>query len=240
MSVPEPRAPRAAPPARFSPWAALAVFFGALICSIVIGSIALAVSGESADDPGWATTLGYVGGQIGGTIGGCALVSRVRGTGSMRTDFGLRVRLDDWAWLFAGILTFFVASVLVLPLVLLVEQGQPVVEDLESAGGAELAVIAVTAALLAPISEELLFRGLLLRSLLIRVSPAWAIGISAVAFAAVHPLLDGSLGTLARTPAFVLLGVVSGYEAWRTGALSRSILLHVGFNLVTVVGVLFS
>jgi hypothetical protein len=225
-------------PAPFVWWHALAVFVGGLVASVVVGGVALAISGEPADDWGWATTAGAIGGQIAGTIGGCWVVCRLRATGSLPRDLGLRVRVSDWWWIPAGIGLFWIASLLILPLVLLVDRGQPVVEDLESASGAELAVIALTAGLLAPISEELLFRGLLLRGLLARLSPAWAIGISAIAFAGVHPLLDGSLGTLARTPAFVLLGVVSGIQAWRTAELSRSILLHIGFNLVTVVSVL--
>src|SRR6202008_3245718 len=134
------------------------------------------------------------------TIIGCLGVCRLRGTGSLRQDLGLIVRLADWWWLFVGTLLLFVASALIAPLVNLVDEGQTIVDELEKAGGAELAVIALTAALLAPIAEELLFRGLLLRGLLLRISAAWAIGIQAVAFGLVHPLLDPSLGTLARTP----------------------------------------
>jgi hypothetical protein len=36
-------------------------------------------------------------------------------------------------------------------------------------------------------------------------------------------------------PAIILLGIVSGYQAAQTGNLSRSILLHVGFNALSVV-----
>jgi membrane protease YdiL (CAAX protease family) len=39
-------------------------------------------------------------------------------------------------------------------------------------------------------------------------------------------------------PALVALGLVSGVLAVRTGNLSRSILLHAGFNLVAVLAVL--
>ena len=43
------------------------------------------------------------------------------------------------------------------------------------------------------------------------------------------------MGTLIALPAIILLGVVSGYQAAKTGNLSRSILLHVGFNALSVV-----
>jgi membrane protease YdiL (CAAX protease family) len=93
----------------------------------------------------------------------------------------------------------------------------------------------VTIVLLAPLTEELLFRGTLLRSLLRKMSPEWAVLVTAVAFGLVHALGDPSIGTVIALPAIILLGVVSGYQAARTGNLSRSILLHVGFNALTVV-----
>ena len=96
-------------------------------------------------------------------------------------------------------------------------------------------MLALTIVLLAPVTEELLFRGALLRSLLRRVSPAVAVLISAVVFGLVHALGDPSVGTVIAMPAIILLGVVSGYQAARTGNLSRSILLHVGFNALSVV-----
>jgi membrane protease YdiL (CAAX protease family) len=96
-------------------------------------------------------------------------------------------------------------------------------------------VLALTIVLLAPLTEELLFRGALLRSLLRRVTPTAAVLVSAVVFGLVHALGDPSIGTMIALPAIILLGVVSGYQAARTGNLTRSILLHVGFNLLSVV-----
>ena len=96
-------------------------------------------------------------------------------------------------------------------------------------------MLALTIVLLAPLTEELLFRGTLLRSLLRKVSPAVAVLISAVVFGLVHALGDPSVGTVIAMPAIILLGIVSGWQAARTGNLSRSILLHVGFNALSVV-----
>jgi membrane protease YdiL (CAAX protease family) len=89
--------------------------------------------------------------------------------------------------------------------------------------------------LLAPLTEELLFRGTLLRSLLRKVEPAAAVLVSAVVFGLVHVLGDPSIGTVIALPAIILLGVVSGWQATNTGNLSRSILLHIGFNALSVV-----
>jgi membrane protease YdiL (CAAX protease family) len=66
-----------------------------------------------------------------------------------------------------------------------------------------------------------------------RVPATTAVGISAVSFALLH-LVDPSIGTVVALPALATVGVVSGVLAVRTGDLSRSILLHAGFNLVTV------
>jgi uncharacterized protein len=132
-----------------------------------------------------------------------------------------------------------VFNLMVLPLRNLAgHENQDVVNQLEKAGGAKLAVLALVAGLLAPVCEELMFRGLLQRALRRRLAPAPAIAITAAAFALAHPLLDWSLGTFAIVPALFALALVSGIAAEETGDLSVSILLHMGFNLVTVVGVL--
>ena len=54
-------------------------------------------------------------------------------------------------------------------------------------------------------------------------------------FGLVHLAGDPSIGTLIAFPVLVTLGLVSGYQAFTTGRLSRSILLHMGFNALTVV-----
>jgi membrane protease YdiL (CAAX protease family) len=94
-------------------------------------------------------------------------------------------------------------------------------------------VLFVIAGLLAPIGEEILFRGLLLRALRRHLLPEVAIAVSALIFAVSH-LLDASLGTVAILPALFALGVISGIAATVVGDLSVSIPLHVGFNLVTL------
>jgi len=105
------------------------------------------------------------------------------------------------------------------------------VHDLDTAHGVKLAVIALTAVVVAPVVEELFFRGLLLRALQRRFSAPAAVAISGATFGAVHLLDPGAYVIL---PALVALGMLSGVFAVRTGNLSRSILLHAGFNLLAV------
>jgi membrane protease YdiL (CAAX protease family) len=84
---------------------------------------------------------------------------------------------------------------------------------------------------LAPLTEELLFRGVLLRSLLRRCSPAVSVLLSALIFGLAHFLDPDSRRLLAP---LMLLGVISAVRAVRTGELSQSIWLHAGFNLLSV------
>jgi membrane protease YdiL (CAAX protease family) len=223
----------------YSVWDAVAVFVAGFVLGVVAATVAYAVTGDPVDDPGWAVTAAAVFGQFGGFALGLWGVARRRRAGPWRDAYGLVLRGRDWWAVLVGIGLQIGLGILLLPLANLVDEDQEVVENLLDATGAELAVLVVAAGVLAPVLEELLFRGLLLRALLARTRPGVAIGVSAVAFAAVH-LLDFSPGTLVITPALVVFGVVSGRFAVRTGELSRSILLHFGFNVLVVLGAVVS
>jgi uncharacterized protein len=219
-----------------------------VVTAVVAGSIVGAAAGVDADRFGddVGVLLASVVGQAIGVIGTLALVAWRKGRGSLAADFGLVARLpgDRWTtavmWLLAGVALQLVS----LPfLQLLVEvngkvETQDVVEQFERARGPSLVLFAVLVVTVAPIAEELLFRGALLRSLQRRMAPAWAAFVSALAFAAVHPLSSPTIGSVIAVPALFALGLVSAALAIRTGNLSASILLHSGFNLLTAVSVL--
>ena len=61
--------------------------------------------------------------------------------------------------------------------------------------------------------------------------------ISAAVFGLVH-FGDPSIGTLLAFPAILSLGLVSGYQATKTGDLANSIMLHMGFNILSVIDLL--
>ena len=196
--------------------------------------VGFSISGDRAGHVGALTDgLAFLG-QFGGWIAGLVFVSRRKGRGSLRADFGLVVHIRDLWIIVVGIALEIGLTVMILPLVHLVHnQSQDVVNELQKARGVHLWLIALVAGLVAPVCEELLFRGLLLRSLCRRVAPAVAVAISALVFALAHPMLDPTLGTLAVVPALFALGAVSGAVAVRRGDLSASILLHIGFNFLT-------
>jgi hypothetical protein len=114
---------------------------------------------------------------------------------------------------------------------------QQAADTVKHSHGPEIALVVLGVAFFAPLVEELLFRGLLLRALLRRTTPARAVAIAAVVFAAAH-LLDPSTAPLLAP--LLLLAVISGIRAVRTGDLSQSIMLHVGFNLLSAILLLWT
>jgi membrane protease YdiL (CAAX protease family) len=215
----------------------------AFVVGLVVSLIAAAfvLDPDNPNDP--TTLVVLICSQNFAIIAWLALVARRKGTGSLRTDFGLTVRRPAAAWV--GDLRYFFLGIglqlaSLIPIALLENlyghtAKQDVVNTADKASGWQIPVLALAIVLLAPLTEELLFRGTLLRSLLRRTSPETAVFAAAVVFGLVHALGDPSVGTIIALPAIILLGVVSGYQAVRTGNLSRSILLHVGFNALSVV-----
>jgi membrane protease YdiL (CAAX protease family) len=210
------------------------IYFTGILGSVVAATIGFAITGDTSGHVGAVTTALSTLGQFGTWFACCVYVARTKGR-SVRQDFGLTLQLRDWWAPFAGLGLFLFASVLIEPLVRIVNEHQAVVDDLSSASGGKLAVFAVVAALVAPVCEELLFRGLLLRALRRRMSPTAAVIVQALAFALAHPMLSPTLGDFAVVPALFLMGAVSGAIAVRRGDISASIMLHIGFNLVTTV-----
>jgi membrane protease YdiL (CAAX protease family) len=219
-----------------------------LVAALVVSSIVAAAAGVDtsrvSDDVG--VLLASVVGQAIGVIGTLELVARRKGRGSLRADFGLVARLPGGRlttaalWLLAGV----ALQLAILPFLQIVvnvhgkADTQDVVEQFKQARGPALVLFAVIVVTVAPVAEELLFRGALLRALQRRMTPAWAVFVSALAFAAVHPLLSPSIGSVIAIPGLFALGLLSAALAIRTGNLSASILLHAGFNLLTAVSVL--
>jgi CAAX protease family protein len=224
----------------------------AWVAGIVVAGIAAAAVGSAANVPAdrfsddVGVLLASVIGQAIGIIGTLEILAVVRGRGSLATDFGLVARPpgNSWGragmWLLAGV-GLQIVSLPFLQLLVDVHgkaETQDVVEQFEKARGPSLVVFAIVVVTVAPVAEELLFRGALLRVLMRRMTPPWAAFVSALAFAAVHPLSSPTIGSVIAVPALFALGLVSAAVAIRTGNLSASILLHAGFNLLTAVSVL--
>ena len=176
------------------------------------------------------------------SIAWLVLVSRRKGRGSLGADFGLTAGLDR---IWTSVLPFVglgvaVQVVVLQPLAWLqsllpTDQTQSLVEDIKKGSGVGVVVLGLVAILVAPLAEELLFRGVLLRSLLRHFEPGVAVFVSATIFAGVHPLLDPSWAQVIAFPALLLVGLICGFLAVRSGNLWRSVAVHVGFNAVPIV-----
>lgn len=109
---------------------------------------------------------------------------------------------------------------------------QEVITDAAAASSSwEWLLIVVGVVVLAPIAEELVFRGAVLKGLE-RYGSRAAVGGSAALFAAAH-LFDPN--AVFAFPLLLILGVVMAREVLRTGRLGRAIATHAGFNLMTVI-----
>jgi len=83
-------------------------------------------------------------------------------------------------------------------------------------------------AIFAPFFEEWLCRGMVLRGLLTKMKPAWAIVVSALFFALIH------MNPWQALNAFII-GVVMGYLYYKTGSLLLTMLIHFVNNGLAVI-----
>jgi uncharacterized protein len=95
----------------------------------------------------------------------------------------------------------------------------------------EQLAMALIASLLAPLAEEVAFRGYVLSALRTHLRPGAAIAASSVLFAAMH--LDP-----VRLPAVLFLGAVLGWLAWRSGSLWPAVAAHAVNNGLGSIAVL--
>ncbi len=217
------------------------VFFAGLVVSVITTSIYISAAhvaaADAADDP--ATTVAALAGQFVGFVVALIAVSRAKGRGSLRADFGWSIRLRDAGFVLVGLVLAIVFAQLTRPISDLAHYGgQEVVRTFERSSGAETALYSIGVVVVAPVSEELVFRGILLRSLLRRMPAAPAVLVSGLAFGAAHVL--GDPGSYPVLPILVALGVYSGYLAATSRSLSRSVFLHAGFNLLATIAILAS
>ncbi len=90
-----------------------------------------------------------------------------------------------------------------------------------------LLISLISVSVMAPLFEEWLCRGLVLRGLMKKMNPVWAIVVSAAFFAVLH------MNPWQAIPAFAL-GLLFGYVYYRTGSLKLTMLMHCVNNTFSV------
>lgn len=219
---------------------AAALFFGGFVGSLVAIVVAIAINGgeELADVP--LLIVSSVGqGLVMAAI--LMYLSRVRGAGSWEIDFGLKFEAKDWLGLLYGMGLQLAVTLLVLaPLFWLFQIDDPAQQDVAGiAAGAETIAtrigVLLVIVVVAPLVEELLYRGVLLARLRRSYSAHRSVVVSAAVFAGIH-LIDPN--AIYVVPGLFVIGLVLGYQALQTGRIGLSIMTHAGVNLLAAIALL--
>ena len=216
----------------------------ALVVGIIVGpflavaAIAIGSGADPASNPEPLVVLGF---QAFSSLGALYLLSRFRGSGSWKYDYGFQMRWRDTWGIVAGAVLQIMVAVVTYPLIqqFAEEEGpqQEVGQLAAGLSGTELLVFGFIVAVITPIFEEIVFRGMLLSRLTRLMNRHWAAVLSAAAFAAVH-LLDP--GALLVVPGLFLVGLALAYAAYQSNDLSLPIYMHMGVNGLAVVLLAYS
>ena len=206
---------------------ALAGYVTAIVASALAGGLAATAAGTSdsiavllvGQVAFWSVLAATVLVADGARVGADALAVRFR-----------------WPDLPVGALAGIATQLVLVPAIYLPFRGMldeddlaaPARDLLDRVDGAALVVMAVSVIVVAPLVEELFFRGLLLDAMRRRWNTAAAVVGSSVVFGATHfqPL---------QFPALTLAGAVFAVAAVRTGRLGAAVAVHAGFNATTFV-----
>lgn len=208
-------------------WAGGGLFATALVVAFTSGA-------GASDRPVWLALSAAV--QWAALLTVTAFVVRRHGSGDLRADLGLRVRAVDLLGVPAGV----IAQVVLVPVVYAplraiwpstfdVAEIERRARDLwASAEGAGVVALVAVVAIGAPLVEEIVYRGLLQRSLASRLGGTAGLLVGAAWFAGIHlqPV---------ELPGLFVAGLVFGVGLARTGRLGASVLAHVAFNVAGLV-----
>lgn len=214
-----------------------AAFF--LVLTLGITAVVVLQLGEDSAD-----AFGFISGIVtyAALIAVIVRASKRKGLGTLAADFGLRFRWIDLplglaAGLAAKVFTFVLTAIAVTATNHTPEQGNFVLPSVPLWMVLNGILIAT---LVAPLTEELLFRGLVLRAARNRVlrfggSPVraavWAIACSSVLFALLHLIQSTDVTLLIILGGSTLvLGAINSAIAIATGRIGAPIIAHVFYN----------
>lgn len=202
----------------------------------LLGTGVFFAAGVASGNDDWTIVLSLAG-QYVGSLGVFWILTRFKSV----TDIGLTINAGDFFYIALGLVLQLALALVFLPLnELLFPDGRPQQEVADIIANADTTFLQVTlvaaAVVLGPVTEELMYRGVLLRSLESR-GKVFAIVVSSAVFAAVHLTgLDTSqlwLSAAAFLPPLFILGLVLAWLTQRTGRLGPAIFLHSGWNLLS-------
>lgn len=201
----------------------------------LVGTGAFFAFGVALESEDWLIVLSLAG-QYLGSLSVFWILTRRKDV----SDIGLTIEAGDFFYVGLGLVLQIAIALLFLPLSnLLFPEGRPPQEVADIIANADTTFLKValvaSAVVLAPVTEELMYRGVLLQALRTR-GRVFAIIVSSVVFTAVHVTgLDQSQllkSAAVSLPPLFILSVVLAWLTLRTGRLGPAIFLHSGFNLL--------
>jgi uncharacterized protein len=208
-------------------WLLLGTLLAIIVVPMFLGGIAFIVAGDPDSDAAAIAAQAFF---AAGLIAVPFLVCRIEGVAPAARRLGLRPfkPLAGIGWMFAAY-GLFIAFAGLYSLVVDTQSEQQVLQDI----GAEKDTLVLVAQGilvigLAPISEELFFRGFLFGGLRAKLSFWPAALISGLFFGSIH-LLGGSWEIIVPLAAF---GVLLAWLYERTGSLGPPILMHALQNAI--------
>jgi membrane protease YdiL (CAAX protease family) len=221
-------------------WTAFVALLSGLLCGTVLGSIVyvLADATGSETDPlptGWSLLANLL---FDGSLVGSAIVFARLGSGRVTPAmFGLRPTRVWFAvkWAAAAGFVYIVLSGLWLGLLNLENETDEITKTLkDDPTVATVAGIAIFAVVVAPIVEELFFRGYVFTAMRDKLAPGWAAIATGLLFGLVH----ASGSPIGFLPPLALLGTLLCLVYWKTGSIYPTIALHCLNNCVALASAL--
>ena len=160
------------------------------------------------------------------------------GTGSMRRDLGFRFKPVDLGWGPLTWLTCFAAQIVVAVIILALKI--PLVNNTEgisklSGNRAYIISFAILAVVAAPIVEELIFRGVILRGFASAMPPWLSIGLQGILFGAAHIDPIRGTGNIGLVMILSTVGIVLGGAAYLIRRLAPTMISHALTNTIAVI-----
>lgn len=209
---------------------AIGGYVGAWFGGQVLAALVITASDADGDEP-IPVLFAAVALAWGVFVGMAWWLSRTAGTDDPVADYAVRFRWVDLIGVPVGVITQLgLVPLLYWPLRSLwpdtfsLDEVSEYAEDLvDRASGAEVVLLVAMVALFAPLVEELVYRGLVQRSVARHAPPVVAVLAGAAFFALVHfrPV---------EYPGLFLVGIVLGACLALTGRLGMAITTHVAFN----------
>lgn len=219
--------------------------FALTVLSGFVGLFVVALLFAQDSDPSTLLVASLLGQYAGHLLGLWAVLRRRQ---SSFEAIGFHVEPSDGLYLIGGVVLQIAVAAAFIPIAQWIgAEGstQALTEQIPAIQGMMPRVgliLAVT--LIAPVTEELMFRGLLPRILGKWMSQMSSFAVAAFVFAAFHLLGvtgENFMQSIALLlPQLFIVGLILGWQVMRRRRLGVAIFIHAGFNLVAVAALLFA